>query len=270
MRNFSALIIACGKASIDDKAIQSRIISGHEVTPHSIPWQALVVMSFKSGRKMRCGGILIDSRNVLSAAHCTFDQQLRKLVTDPTIFSVMLGQHQTMNGLTTDGLNVSVCRVSIHKSITSVLDFMGGGNPDKILDNDFVMLLLTHPVTFNGKISPVCLPTPNMDDQFLVNKTLTASGWGIGSEKESVPSGMYQTLHAVKLLGVSNEMCSKAHSDADKTLPSSHPVRKLLRTITKNMLCAGYLNETKSVCVGDSGGRLSPSSISVNFKNICY
>ena len=265
MRNISTLNIACGRASIDDKAIHSRIIKGYEVTPHSIPWQALVVISFKSGLKGRCGGSLIDSRNVLSAAHCTFDRQLLTLETDPTKFSVMLGQHQTLSGLTTDGLNVSVCRVSMHKSITSVSDFMGSTNPDKFLNNDFVILLLTNPVTFNGKISPVCLPTPNMDDKFLLNKTLTASGWGIGSETESVPS--IQTLHAVKLLGVSNEMCSKAHSASDKTLPSSHPLRKQPITITKNMLCAGYLDEAKSICVGDSGGRSSPSSISINLNN---
>ena len=259
MWNFTILIIACGKPIIEDKGIRSRIISGYEVTPHSIPWQAHVITTFKSGTKARCGGSLIDSRNVLSAAHCTAtpvqDWGVHELtfVTDPTKYVVILGQHQSMGGIITDGLNVTVCRVSIHKSLKNAKDLFTD------LDNDFVILLLTNPVTFNNEISPVCLPTPNMDDQFLVNKTLTASGWGIGSEKESVPSGMYQTLHAVKLLGVSNEMCSKAHSDADIGI---NP--KVI--ITRNMLCAGYLNETKSICAGDSGGRLSSSSIALYFK----
>ena len=260
MRNFSNLLIACGKPSIEDEATNSRIISGYEVTPHSIPWQAQVITTFKSGTKARCGGSLIDSRNVLSAAHCVatpWQDQLQGheliFVTDPTKFVVILGQHQSMAGIITDGLNVTVCRVLIHKSLQNAKDLFTD------LDNDFVILLLTNPVTFNDKISPVCLPTPNMDDHFLVNKTLLASGWGVGSQKESLPK--YKTLHAVKLLGVSNEMCSKAHSDADIGMNPNI-------IITRNMLCAGYLNETKSICAGDSGGRLSSSSIAVYLKDI--
>ena len=248
MRNFSILIIACGKPSIEDEATNSRIISGYEVTPHSIPWQAHVITTFKSGTKARCGGSLIDSRNVLSAAHCTAtpvqDWGVHELtfVTDPTKYMVILGQHQSMGGIITDGLNVTVCRVSIHKSLKSAQDLFTD------LDNDFLILLLTNPVTFNDRISPVCLPTPNMDDHFLVNKTLLASGWGVGSQTESLPT--HKSLHAVKLLGVSNEKCSKAHSDAE--IGENPNV-----IITRNMLCAGYLNETKSICAGDSGGRLS-------------
>ena len=261
MWNFTILIIACGKPSIEDEGTHSRIISGYEVTPHSIPWQAQVLTTFKSGLKSRCGGSLIDSRNVLSAAHCAanFVDFLQghelTFVTDPTKFSVILGQHQSMGGITTDGLNLTVCRVSIHKSLKNAQDLFAD------LDNDFVILLLTNPVTFNNKISPVCLPTPNMDDQFLVNKPLMASGWGVGSQTESLPRSKYQTLHAVKLLGVSNEMCSKAHSEA--ALGKNPNI-----IITRNMLCAGYLNETKSICTGDSGGRLSSSSIAVYFKDI--
>ena len=260
LRNFSILIIACGKPSIEDEGTNSRIISGYEVTPHSIPWQAQVRVTFKSGLTANCGGSLIDSRNVLSAAHCAatpWQDQLQghelTFVTDPTKFVVIVGQHQSMGGITTDGLNVTVCRVSIHKSLKNAKDLFTD------LDNDFLILLLTNPVTFNDKISPVCLPTPNMDDHFLVNKTLLASGWGVGSQTESLPN--YKTLHAVKLLGVSNEMCSKAHSDADI---GNNP--KVI--ITRNMLCAGYLNETKSICAGDSGGRLSSSSIAIYFKDI--
>ena len=129
MRNFSNLFIACGKPSIVEEAshsriISGRIISGYEVTPHSIPWQAQVITTFKSGTKARCGGSLIDSRNVLSAAHCAATPVIDQLqghelifVTDPTKFVVILGQHQSMGGITTDGLNVTVCRVSIHKSL---------------------------------------------------------------------------------------------------------------------------------------------------------
>ena len=77
MRAFK-IIIACGRASIKEKSITSRIAGGYEVTPHSIPWQAHLIIKtrfiyngeYMGSSKSGCGGSLISPRNVLSAAHC--------------------------------------------------------------------------------------------------------------------------------------------------------------------------------------------------------
>ena len=58
-------------------------------------------------------------------------------------------------------------------------------------------------------------------------------------------------LMAVKLPGVSNEVCWKDNLDNGKYWPDV-----VWPNVTENMLCAGYPYEDKTVCPGDSGGIL--------------
>ncbi|XP_065729954.1 serine protease 57 [Phocoena phocoena] len=60
----------------------SRIIGGHKVTPHSRPYMASV--SFQG--QHHCGGFLLQTRWVVSAAHCFTDR-------DPQTGLVVLGAH---------------------------------------------------------------------------------------------------------------------------------------------------------------------------------
>ena len=49
--------------------LSGKIIGGHEVTPHSRPYMAYSV-SKTSGRTSVCGGFLVSTNFVLTAAHC--------------------------------------------------------------------------------------------------------------------------------------------------------------------------------------------------------
>ena len=246
------------------------------MTPHSIPWQVQVIKLLKVGSQMAqcggCGGSLINSRNVITAAHCVVGDQVRVCLfngtcegdsnpfettnkecknclvenlawANPSKLAVVLGQHKThctAGHLETDGTIVPICSISAHPSITNIWKFyVDQQNPDRG-DNDFAILWLTNKVTFNEKISPICLPTPNMADGYLRGKILTTSGWGLGSVKNGK-----HVLTATKLFGVSNDICAKANSEN-----SPRPIPNL----TKNMLCAGQPNDEKTTCPGDSGG----------------
>ena len=235
-----------------------------------------------------CGGSLINSRNVLSSAQCTLDtsctdmscckasctnitqdeEKCKKCVdehsafnTKPDMYTAILGQHESncdddcygQKDITTDGSKFAVCSISIHKSITSVYDFLSPLSI-KRFDNDFAIFWLTVPVTNFDNISPVCLPTPNMDVKFLQDGLLTASGWRRSTEN-AASRNMHETfvLNSVKLPGVPSEVCTKAH--LDKTL---HTVMVPYPNITRNMFCAGYENKQEAICGGDRGGTFIP------------
>ena len=56
----------CGVASID----VPKIVGGEEVMPNEIPWQAFLKIEKGDNTEYNCGGVLVDSDVVLTAAHC--------------------------------------------------------------------------------------------------------------------------------------------------------------------------------------------------------
>ena len=65
-----SLEFQCGVApyaSDDTDCIIEEIVGGCEAKPHSIPWQVALLAN---GEK-HCGGTLISTQHVITAAHCT-------------------------------------------------------------------------------------------------------------------------------------------------------------------------------------------------------
>ena len=57
----------CGVSDVVD----SRIVNGVEAVKHSIPWQAYLEFTNNGYVEKICGGTIIDSTHILTAAHCT-------------------------------------------------------------------------------------------------------------------------------------------------------------------------------------------------------
>ncbi|XP_036446200.1 prostasin-like [Colossoma macropomum] len=201
----------CGVAPLNTK-----IVGGQDASPGSWPWQ----VSLQVSGSHFCGGSLINSNWVLTAAHC-FASITASQVT------VYLGDQS----LSTQGSNTNVVARSVlqaikHPSYSSTTN-----------DNDLALLQLSSSVTFTNYIKPVCLAAAGST---FFNGTLTwVTGWGNTASGVSLPSP--KTLQEVQIPVVGNRKCNCLYG---------------VGQITDNMMCAGLLAGGKDSCQGDSGGPL--------------
>ena len=61
------------------EALTYKIVGGDKAAMKEHPWLALLQYKTKNGRKTWCGGTLINSRYVLTAAHCVDEYSVKKL-----------------------------------------------------------------------------------------------------------------------------------------------------------------------------------------------
>merc|ERR1719422_1137730 len=146
---------------------KNRIVGGVVTEANEYPWQVGLVNT--QGKTPFCGGTLISSQHVLTAAHCTAGKQTIDI-------EILLGEHDIKDN--------SFTRVAISK-ITDDKKY----NKDN-LQYDFSILTLTKPVTFTDKIRPACLPSDVT--KTYTNEMATVSGWGTTTFQGSQPSKLME------------------------------------------------------------------------------
>uniref|UniRef100_T1ILI1 Peptidase S1 domain-containing protein n=1 Tax=Strigamia maritima TaxID=126957 RepID=T1ILI1_STRMM len=194
-----------------------KVVGGKAATKHSWRWIAGLFL----GDRLFCGGSLIDSYHVLTAAHCVKGMR-------PGALTVRLGDHDTSK--TTDGPHVAVkvASIQIHSSYSSRKN-----------QNDLALVRLASKVIYTDTIVPVCLAEQG-DLTDYTNKTVTVAGWGsLGWRQPTTP-----ILHDVDLSVWSNSKCAEGFNKHFHT--TGH--------IVDHMICAGDFK--KDSCTGDSGGPL--------------
>ena len=147
---------ACGKIN-GGRRSSKRIVNGEEVNPpHKYPW---MVSLSPAG----CGGSLISSRHVLTAAHCADDS---------ASMSVTLGLHdKTKPNILSE--TVKVLSKHIHRDW-----------------GDIAILTLATPVKFNKIISPVCLPAGGKTTY--LGRKATVAGWGLMADPGRYPNKLQE------------------------------------------------------------------------------
>lgn len=117
----------------------------------------------KDGETFTCGGSLIDSRRILTAAHCVVDHRNDQKIS-PKNVRPYLGI-QSVNEVDEIIKPAEVSHYEIHPK------FPNNGY-------DIALLVLKEPVKFTKTISPICIRAFESDSNFQ-NKKLTVVGWGI-------------------------------------------------------------------------------------------
>lgn len=199
-----------------------RVLGGEEAFPHSWPWQAMIEVKNRKDAKWqhKCGGSLIHSEWIVTAAHCL------AFSPDPRIYRIVLGAHDRTKREDTDQY-FEISQLYVHKRYQT----------DSGYGHDIALIRLSRPAVLNKGVGLVCLP--EQDSRVAVHTACYLTGWGFSKSGNNTKA---QKLQQAQMPTVNYSTCSEGNS-------FFQPIDD------QSMLCAGFGGSSPiSGCNGDSGG----------------
>lgn len=222
----------CGNTILND-----RIIGGTVPTLGELPFMALVGYTQKRVpfTQFMCGGSIITSRYVLTAAHCI------NLDSSFTLKTIRVGELNLTTEIDCEKLEpeYEVCAdkyvdLDVEKTIPHPKFNTNS------LKNDIALVKTKIAMTFTDYVQPICLPfEKKLQLKSLENERLEVSGWG---KTSSSRVGGSTSLLMAKVKSWNVFQCNNA------VPPEVQPIQN-------TQICANGANN-EDACKGDSGGPL--------------
>lgn len=195
----------------------ARIIGGQKASLGEFPWQIALFFHINGTNFVFCGGSLISSKYVLTAAHCAEEFNDWLLV-------ILGAQNIYQNEPTQVRMNITnMNNIKIH-----------GEWDSSSLANDIAVIKLPEEVTENEYIKRVKLPSFSERNNLFEYEISIISGWGRTSDTSSISS----ELMWVKTNIIENLFCSFYY---------------LFLSVRNSNICTNGIIR-KGSCSGDSGG----------------
>ena len=166
-----------------------KIVGGYVAEKNEYPWQ--VGITYYYNDKPWCGGSILSSRTILTAALCVQFVGVKKM-------TVVVGDHDwSVDG---DGeRRMTVCGKAIHPDY------------DNSDDYDIAILTLCEDIIFTQEIAPVCPPT--LPDSDYVNVSAIITGWGHPTFEGAQPKELIE----IEVNTITNTECSGAYGSESIT-----------------------------------------------------
>ncbi|XP_037724502.1 serine protease Hayan isoform X1 [Drosophila subpulchrella] len=218
--------LACARIRSGNRPITVHILGGTTVALGVYPHMAAIAYNTFGNVDFRCGGSLIASRFVLTAAHCVNRDSNRPAF-------VRLGAVAIENP-PAGFQDINVAVIHIHPNYSESSKY-----------NDIAILELAEDAKESDTIRPACLYIdrngPSNDSKIFV------AGWGVMNVTTRATS---KILLRAGLDLVAADKCNASFAEQ----PSA--IRALKEGVIDSLLCAVDKKQVKDACQGDSGGPL--------------
>ncbi|KAK7482048.1 hypothetical protein BaRGS_00026740, partial [Batillaria attramentaria] len=153
--------VSCGVAP---RVRRKRVVKGQDVTKGEVPWMAMVL----THGTFQCGGSVLDSTHILTAAHCVTSEIYSFWSTmSPYDMKVIVGKHskEVTDSWLADPAEqrISVAKVIPHPRYDR-----------DSLEGDLAILVLRTKLVLTDWVRPICLPGPHD----ILPSEASVAGWG--------------------------------------------------------------------------------------------
>lgn len=184
---------------------------------------AAIYLNKATGLSFNCGGTLISSKTVITAAHC-INTSTKNYRADEVV--LYLGRYSLIDWSEVGSVATNVDQILIHTDYKKQRDSF---------DADIAILVITKRVEFNEFVRPACLWPGKSSIQEIEGKNGVVVGWG----KDGTDRVVSNIPKKVNLPIVNSITCVQTSESLSKA-------------VSNRTFCAGTLNGD-GPCHGDSG-----------------